>query len=88
VGEWRYSSTILGLGTRWRCVASFTLRPVYLRGKNSDTLWIGSWVDPKADLEAVEIRKTSCRELLLVSNEIIELQRLRLPFKKNKFRHK
>jgi hypothetical protein len=27
--EWRYSSTILDLGTRWRWVFSFALRPLY-----------------------------------------------------------
>jgi hypothetical protein len=31
-GGWRYSSTILGLGTRWRWVVSFTLWPLYSRG--------------------------------------------------------
>jgi hypothetical protein len=30
--EWRYSSTILDLGTRWRRVVSFTPRPLYPRG--------------------------------------------------------
>jgi hypothetical protein len=29
-GEWRYSSTILVLGTRWRWVVSFTPLPLYL----------------------------------------------------------
>jgi hypothetical protein len=29
MGEWRYSSTILGLGTRWRTVVGFTLQPLY-----------------------------------------------------------
>jgi hypothetical protein len=33
MGEWRYSSTILDLGTRWRRVVSFTSRPLYPRGK-------------------------------------------------------
>jgi hypothetical protein len=32
VGEWRYSSNILHLGTKWRRVASFTPRPFYPRG--------------------------------------------------------
>jgi hypothetical protein len=36
MGEWRYSSTILDLGTIWRRVVSFTSRPLYPRGKN---LW-------------------------------------------------
>jgi hypothetical protein len=32
-GEWRYSSTILDLDSRWMWVVSFTLRPLYFRGK-------------------------------------------------------
>jgi hypothetical protein len=32
MGEWRYSSTILGLGASWRRVDSFT--PLYPRGRN------------------------------------------------------
>jgi hypothetical protein len=35
IGEWRYSSTILDLGTRWRKVDSFTLLLLYSEGKNS-----------------------------------------------------
>jgi hypothetical protein len=34
MGEWRYSSTILDLGIIWRWVVSFTLLPLYLRGKS------------------------------------------------------
>jgi hypothetical protein len=33
MGTWRYSSTILELGTRWRWVVTFTPRPPYPRGK-------------------------------------------------------
>jgi hypothetical protein len=33
-GEWRYSSTILDLGTGWRRVVSFTPRPLYPEGKS------------------------------------------------------
>jgi hypothetical protein len=32
MGEWRYSSTFLDFGTRWRCVVSFTPRSLYPRG--------------------------------------------------------
>jgi hypothetical protein len=32
--EWRYSSTILDLGTRWKWVVSFTPRPLYPLGKD------------------------------------------------------
>jgi hypothetical protein len=31
--EWRYSSTILDLGTRWRWMVSFTPRLLYPQGK-------------------------------------------------------
>jgi hypothetical protein len=57
VGEWRYSSTILHLDTRWRWMLSITLRPHYLRGKSPGTNFIGGWVDPRARLAAVEYRK-------------------------------
>jgi hypothetical protein len=32
MGEWRYSSNILDLGTRWNSVVSFTSRPLYPQG--------------------------------------------------------
>jgi hypothetical protein len=35
VREWSYSSTIFGLGTRWRLVVRFTPLPLYPRGKSS-----------------------------------------------------
>jgi hypothetical protein len=34
IREWRYSSTILDIGNRWRWVVSFTPRPRYPRGKS------------------------------------------------------
>jgi hypothetical protein len=34
MGDWRYSSTILDLGTRWRWVISFITRQLYPRGHN------------------------------------------------------
>jgi hypothetical protein len=54
MGEWRYSSIILDLGTRWRRVASFTPRDG-ARVKH----WMGGWVDLRAALEA-EKRNISC----------------------------
>jgi hypothetical protein len=33
-GEWRYSSTILDLGTRWRWMVSITPRQLYLQRNN------------------------------------------------------
>jgi hypothetical protein len=58
MGEWRYSSTILHLGTRWRCVIGFTSRPLYPRGKIPGTNSIRGWVGPRDGLEAVERKKT------------------------------
>jgi hypothetical protein len=43
-GEWRYSSTILNLGTRWMWVVSFTPRPFYLLKTGLGTHCIGDWV--------------------------------------------
>jgi hypothetical protein len=33
--DWRYISTFLDLGIRWRLVVSFTHRPLYHRGKST-----------------------------------------------------
>jgi hypothetical protein len=47
---------ILNLGTRWRWVVSFTLRPLYLQEEASCTHWIGGWVGTRAGLDAVTRR--------------------------------
>jgi hypothetical protein len=65
MGEWRYSFTILDIGTRWGWVVNFTPRPLYLRGKTVGTHWIGGWVGPRADLEAVEKNLFPCRDRTL-----------------------
>jgi hypothetical protein len=54
--EWRYSSTILDLGIKWRRVPS---RPCSFtpRERAPGTHWIRGWVDPRAVLDAVEKRK-------------------------------
>jgi hypothetical protein len=45
MGEWRYSSTFLDLGTRWRWSASRPGR--FTAGEGAPgTHWIGSWVGP------------------------------------------
>jgi hypothetical protein len=55
MGEWRYSSTILDLGIRWRRVVSFTPRHLYSRRERAPgTHWVGSWVGPRAGLDDVE----------------------------------
>jgi hypothetical protein len=60
-GEWRYSSTIFNVGTRWRWVVSFTSRPLYPWGKFPRTHCIGGCVDPTDGLDAVEKRNIFCR---------------------------
>jgi hypothetical protein len=34
MGEWRYSSTLLNLSTKWEGAVSFTLRSLYSQGKS------------------------------------------------------
>jgi hypothetical protein len=38
-------------------MVSFTLQQLYSQGKNPGTNWIGGWVGPRADLDAVVKRK-------------------------------
>jgi hypothetical protein len=50
-GEWRYSSTILDLGTRWRWVVSFPPLPLYPAERAPNTHWRGGWVGPRVNLD-------------------------------------
>jgi hypothetical protein len=43
--KWRYSSTILYIGNRWRYVVSFMLKPLYFRGSAPSICWIGDSID-------------------------------------------
>jgi hypothetical protein len=54
MGEWRYSSTILDLETRWRWKVSFMPRPLYPRGNSPQYHCIWGWVGPRSDLDAVK----------------------------------
>jgi hypothetical protein len=54
-GEWRYSATILDLGTRFR----FKPWPLYPRRKSPRTYKTGGCVDPRAGLDSVE-EEISC----------------------------
>jgi hypothetical protein len=38
--EYRYSLIIVDFGITWRLVISFTLRPLYLRGKRAPHLFV------------------------------------------------
>jgi hypothetical protein len=53
------AARILNLGSRWRWLASFTPRPLCLRGKSLSTNWTGGWVGPRAGLDALVRRKNS-----------------------------
>jgi hypothetical protein len=57
MGEWRYSSTFLNLGTRWRWVVSFTPQLLYPGERAPGTHWIGGWVGPRAGLDVPVIIK-------------------------------
>jgi hypothetical protein len=63
VGKWRYSSTILDLGGRWRWVVSFTPRVALPPWKVPGTHWIGVWLGPISGLDVTEKRNPwPCRE--------------------------
>jgi len=49
----------INLGIRWRWVVSFALLPLYHRGKNPGTQWIGGWVGTTAGLDAVAKRSNT-----------------------------
>jgi hypothetical protein len=51
-GEWRYGSTIIDLGIRWRKVASH-----FTPGERvSSAEWIGGWEGPRTSLDVMEKR--------------------------------
>jgi hypothetical protein len=52
--EWRYSSIIINLGTRWRWMVSFTPPAVLPQEKAPGTRRIWGWVGPRASMDAVE----------------------------------
>jgi hypothetical protein len=54
--EWRYSSTILDLDTRWMWVVSFTPRSFCPEDRPSGTQWISGWAGPTAGLDVVTKR--------------------------------
>jgi hypothetical protein len=64
MGEWRYWSTILDLGTRWRWVMIFMLRSLYSRGKRRRYPMNWGWMGLRVGLNAVEYREIcySCLE--------------------------
>jgi hypothetical protein len=59
MGEWKYSSTILDLGVRWRWVASFTALPCYPWETAPGTHWTGGWMGPRAGVDIMEKRRVS-----------------------------
>jgi hypothetical protein len=48
---------ILGHGTSWKWMVSFTPWPLYLWGRARGTHWLRGWVGPGTCLEVVERRK-------------------------------
>jgi hypothetical protein len=69
MGEWRYSSTILDLGTRWMWVVSCTDRVLYPRETAPGTQWIGGLSGPRTGFYGMERRKLNslrCEKWLFV----------------------
>jgi hypothetical protein len=62
--EWRYSSLILDLGTRWRCVVRFTSLAALPPTEGAlDAQWLEGWVGLRADPDTVEKRQIlHCRK--------------------------
>jgi hypothetical protein len=58
MGEWRYSSAVLDLSTRWRWVVSFMPQPLYPQVKSPH--WIEGWMGSRAALGAVKKMEISC----------------------------
>jgi hypothetical protein len=65
-GEWRYSSTILILGTGYRREVSFTPLLFYLRERASVTHCIGGWVCLSVDLDVTKYAKNKNATPLVV----------------------
>jgi hypothetical protein len=57
MGEWRYSSSILELGTIWRWVVRFTRPSLYPGESALSSHWMGGWMGPRTDLHDVEMKK-------------------------------
>jgi hypothetical protein len=64
VGKWKYSSTTLNLGTRCRWMVSFTLRPLYCRGRSPRYVFCRNLRGHQSRLDAVGNRNISwpCQE--------------------------
>jgi hypothetical protein len=58
--EWRYSSIILNLSTRWRRVFSFTPCRVTPEETTLGTDFIGGCMSPRVGLDDIKKRKTPC----------------------------
>jgi hypothetical protein len=63
-GEWRYNSVFLDLSIRWRWVVTLFSLLLYPPGDRvPSTHWVGGWVGPNVDLDAMDKWKIlHCRE--------------------------
>jgi hypothetical protein len=54
---WNVATALSVLYTRWRWLVSFTPWPLDPREETLYTPWVGGWIGPRDDLDAVEKRK-------------------------------
>jgi hypothetical protein len=70
-GEWKYSYTIVDLGTRLRCVVRFLLRSFNPWKTYPGTHWTGNWVGPRIGLDT----KTKLNSVAWVRERTIPTER-------------
>jgi hypothetical protein len=70
IGEWRYNSIILGLGTRRTCIVSFTLRPLNPQGKSPQCLFDKRLVGPKNWSGSCGVEKNSLAPALNLTPDL------------------
>lgn len=58
-GSGSKAPVFLKLGTRWKCIISFTPRPLYPRVRVPSTHRIGDWIGHRAGLDRLQNRTNS-----------------------------
>ena len=62
-GGWNYSSTLLTVGSRWKCVVGFTLPQIFSHDRKRRDHSVGVWAGRGACIDALEKRHNSAPNL-------------------------